>query len=93
MTTDLPTARKALSQLISTVEGDARYYPKAKSAILSDLKIVSDCLNTDPPHHHRDDCSGQSTTAGEPAQIQAVCLCVQRSNGLYVQSRLARRRG
>ena len=48
MTTDLPTARKALSQLISTVEGDTRYYPKAKSAILSDLKIVSDCLNTDP---------------------------------------------
>jgi len=49
MTTDPDTARKALSQLISTVEGDTRYYPKAKSAILNDLKIVSDCLNTDPP--------------------------------------------
>ena len=48
MTTDPDTARKALGHLISTVEGDARYYPKAKSAILSDLKIVSDCLNTDP---------------------------------------------
>lgn len=48
MTTDPDTARKALGQLISTVEGDTRYYPKAKSAILSDLKIVSDCLNTDP---------------------------------------------
>lgn len=48
MTTDPDTARKALGHLISTVEGDTRYYPKAKSAILSDLKIVSDCLNTDP---------------------------------------------
>lgn len=48
MTTDLPTARKALCQLISTVEGDTRYYPKAKITILDDLKIVSDCLNTDP---------------------------------------------
>ena len=49
MTTDLPTARKALNHLISTVDGDVRYYSKAKSAILNDLKIVSDCLNTDPP--------------------------------------------
>ena len=49
MTTDPNTARKALSQPISTVEDDTRYYPKAKDAILSDLKIVSDCLNTDPP--------------------------------------------
>lgn len=48
MTTDLPTARKTLGQLISTVEGDTRYYPKAKSAILDDLKIVSDAINTDP---------------------------------------------
>ncbi len=47
MTADCHTARKALSQLISTVEGDHRYYPKAKCAILCDLKIVSDCLDTD----------------------------------------------
>ena len=48
MTTDLPTARKAITQLISTVEGDTRYYPKAKDTILNDLTIVSDAINTDP---------------------------------------------
>jgi len=48
MTTDPDTARKALAQLTIIVISDTRYYPKAKSAILSDLKIVSDCLDTDP---------------------------------------------
>jgi len=47
MTTDPDTARKALAQLTILVSSDTRYYPKAKSAILDDLKIVSDCLNTD----------------------------------------------
>ncbi len=47
MTTDLPTARKALAQLTILVSSDTRYYPKAKTQILSDLQIVSDCLNTD----------------------------------------------
>lgn len=93
MTTDLPTARKALGQLISTVYGDARYYPKAKIAILSDLKVVSDAINTDPLTITDGNCSGQSTLAGEPVQIPHVCVCIQRSNNLHVQSRLAVSRG
>ncbi len=47
MTTDLITARKALTHLTILVSTDTRYYPKAKTQILDDLKIVSDCLNTD----------------------------------------------
>ncbi len=48
MTTAPDTARKALANLTILVSSDTRYYPKAKCAILSDLKIVSDCLDTDP---------------------------------------------
>jgi hypothetical protein len=47
MTTDPDTARKALAHLTILVSSDTRYYPKAKTQILSDLKIVSDCFNTD----------------------------------------------
>lgn len=47
MTTDLPTARKAIGQLIGIVV-DARYYPKAKTQILSDLEIVYRDIITTP---------------------------------------------
>jgi hypothetical protein len=48
MTTDPDTARKAIGQLIEIVVNDTRYYPKAKSAILSDLEIVYRDIITTP---------------------------------------------
>jgi len=53
MTTDLPTARKALGQLISTVEGDTRYYPKAKTSSPISRSYLMPSTQTPSPSQRR----------------------------------------